>query len=220
YGLQTFTSDKQVVQDVDIVILSMKPADIEAAIASIKPYLTENHLLISVAAGVEIEAIESYVGFNIPVIRTMTNTSASVGLSATAICGGRFVTDDDLTLTEQLFQTIGITEVVAEDDIHAVTGLSGSGPAYVYYLVEAMEKAAVEVGLSQEVATSFARQTIIGAGEMLKKSNDSAKTLKENVMSPGGTTEAGIKTLQNNHFEETISACIQRAKERSIELGK
>src|SRR5699024_4503901 len=131
YGLQTFTSDKQVVQDVDIVILSMKPADIEAAIASIKPYLTENHLLISVAAGVEIEAIESYVGFNIPVIRTMPNTSASVGLSATAICGGRFVTDDDLTLTEQLFQTIGITEVVAEDDIHAVTGLSGSGPAYV-----------------------------------------------------------------------------------------
>jgi len=220
YDIETFTDDKSRVAQANIVVLSMKPADTEAAIASIQPYLSKGQLVISVAAGVDTEAIESFINKDVAVIRSMPNTSASVALSATAISAGRFASEEDVKLAEELFNTIGITEVVLEEDIHAVTGVSGSGPAYIYYLVEAMEEAAIEAGLTKDVANALVKQTIIGAAEMLNTSDDSAKVLKEKVMSPGGTTEAGIKMLQSYDFKEAVSQCVQNAKKRSIELGE
>lgn len=220
YGV-SYSYDKAfVVNDADIIILAMKPADIEAAIQSIKSDIKPSQLLVSVAAGVEINTMQQLLDGNNPVIRAMPNTSASVGFSATAITKGEFATDEQLEMTRTLFNTIGITEVVSEDDMHGVTAISGSGPAYYYYFVEAMEKAAKEVGLADDVAKSLIKQTIVGAGEMLKQTGETAETLKNQVTSPGGTTEAGLKELSKHKVDEAILDCIKEARDRSITLGK
>src|SRR5699024_3360938 len=142
------------------------------------------------------------------------------GASATAIAKGPGAIDQHISLCEELFRTIGSTIITDEASMHAVTAVSGSGPAYIYYLVEAMEKAAVEVGLDEVTAKELITQTVIGAGEMLKTSGESAKTLREKVTSPGGTTEAGLKALDKYEFEQAIKACVQSANDRSVEIGK
>src|SRR5690625_2930089 len=141
----------------------------------------------------------------------MPNTSASIGYSATALSKGKFSSEKHIEMSTLLFNTIGITAIVEEEDMDIVTGLSGSGPAYIYYLIEAMEKAAVENGLDPETAMLLITHTIIGAGKMLKQSGKSAKELRINVTSPGGTTEAGLKTLSDYNFQEAMMECVKSA---------
>src|SRR5699024_2153006 len=138
-----------------------------------------SQVIVSVAAGVDTNYIESLLDQQNPIIRAMPNTSASVGLSATAITEGRYATDVHLEQSQALFNTIGITEIVEENDMHTVTGISGSGPAYFYYIVEAMEKAATDSGLDEQTAKTLITQTIIGAGEMLKQSGETAAVLRK-----------------------------------------
>src|SRR5699024_8480177 len=142
-----------------------------------------------------------------------------IGSSATAITKGKFAKDTDMELAKDLFEAIGTVSEVKEEQMHAVTGISGSGPAYVYYLVEAMENAAQKEGLDNETAKQLITQTIIGAGEMLQKRNESAKKLREKVIRTNGTTAAGIATLESYHFLEAVASCVESAAHRSRELG-
>src|SRR5690625_764820 len=149
----------------------------------------------------------------------MPNTSISIGYSATAISKGTFANENHLNTSTLLFNTIGTTVLVKEDKMDIVTGISGSGPAYIYYLVEAMERVAVEKGLDQKTAQLLITQTIIGAGKMLEQVDESAEKLREQVTSPGGTTEAGINTLATFKFQEAIMESVKSATNRSAELG-
>lgn len=220
YGVTTSQNKSDILTGADIVVLSTKPYDVDIAIQSIKPYLTEKQLLISVIAGVSTDQIVKVSEQDLAVIRAMPNTSASIGYSATAITQGQFATEDDLLVAQQLFTAIGTVNVVDEDDMHIVTGISGSGPAYIYYLVEAMEEAAVKEGLDPRTAKELITQTIIGAGNMLATSKQPVHILRENVTSPNGTTAAGLKALADHHFSEAVIACVQSATKRSKELGE
>lgn len=220
YNITGNTNKEEVINDADIIVFATKPHDIESAILDVKPFIKENQLVISVIAGISTTFISSLIDKEVAVIRTMPNTSAAIGYSATAIAKGKFATDDNLKLAKQLFSSIGTVSVVEEEKMHIVTGISGSGPAYVYYLVEAMEKVAQEEGLDKKTAKELITQTIIGAGKMLKQSKEPAEILRENVTSPNGTTAAGIQTLSEYNFQEAVVNCVKSAKNRSIELGK
>ncbi|MCZ0754611.1 pyrroline-5-carboxylate reductase ProI [Anoxybacillus sp. J5B_2022] len=220
YGVRAETNKEKAVKEADIVILAMKPKDAAESLTPIAHAFGEQQLIISLLAGVTTETITSLIGKQIAVIRAMPNTSAAIRQSATALSCGRFATEVHLAIAKTLFETVGIVTVVKEQDLHAVTGLSGSGPAYVYYLVEAMEKAADEIGLDRAVAKELILQTIIGAAHMLKATNKHPSVLRKEVTSPGGTTEAGIGVLERYRYQEAVIACIKRATERSEELGQ
>jgi pyrroline-5-carboxylate reductase len=220
YGVRSETDKRKAVKEADIIILAMKPKDVAEAMGAVASAIHGHQLIISLLAGVTTDTIVSLVGKNVAVIRAMPNTSAAIGQSATAISQGRFATAAHVAIAKKLFETVGIVAIVPEQDLHAVTGLSGSGPAYVYYLVEAMEKAAEEIGLDRSVAKPLILQTIIGAAHMLQSTNKHPSILRKEVTSPGGTTEAGIQMLEQYRFQEAVAACIKRATERSEELGK
>lgn len=211
---------KEVIEGADIVVLATKPIDMKSAIEDSKRFIKDDQLVISVVAGISTEYIESNIGKDVAVIRAMPNTSATIGYSATAITKGKFANDEDIQLATTLFEAIGTVSVVTEEKMHIVTGISGSGPAYVYYLVEAMEKAAKEEGLPDDVAKQLITQTIIGAGHMLKYAKEPTSVLRENVTSPNGTTAAGLRTLNEYNFLEAVINCVKSATKRSEELGK
>lgn len=215
------THDKQeLLRNADIIFFAMKPKDVVEAIAEVKEYITEKQLIISVLAGVSTSSMTSLLGKHIPIVRSMPNTSAVVLKSATAICASAYATEEHLRIAGQLFEAIGSVSVVEEEQMHAVTALAGSGPAYVYYMVEAMEQAAREAGLDDEVAKSLILQTLSGAADMLLTTGKHPSVLRAEITSPNGTTQAGIETLQNNGFPDAIMKCIKRATDRSHELGE
>ncbi|WP_419151448.1 pyrroline-5-carboxylate reductase [Aeribacillus alveayuensis] len=218
YGVNISLNKKEILEKADLIFLAMKPKDVKEAIHSIKRYVTEKHLFISVLAGVSTSVIEEMLEKKVPVIRAMPNTSASIRLSATGMAKGAYATDEQLTFAKNLFKAIGTVEIVEEEQLDAVTGLAGSGPAYIYYLVEAMELAGKEVGLDEETARSFIIQTLYGASEMLKQTKKDASVLRKEVTSPGGTTEAGIHVLKTNGFKEMMIECVKQAQARSKEL--
>lgn len=220
YGVSTTHSYETLFQDANIVILAVKPKDVLTVLSSIKSYLQDGMLLVSVVAGVSIENIEKIIERKMAIIRTMPNTSAAVGQSATAISHNSVVTEKQLTMTTELLETIGTVTLVNESQLDAVTGLSGSGPAYIYYLIEAMENSAELIGLEQDAAKSLILQTIIGAAEMLLQSPKTPKVLRQEVTSPGGTTEAGIKILQSRNVQEALTECIVKAAQQSKRMGQ
>ncbi|GGE44687.1 pyrroline-5-carboxylate reductase [Pullulanibacillus camelliae] len=210
---------EHVIQNADLIILSVKPKDISEVLFSIKDKLQENQVILSVLAGVSTDYISEQLALANPVIRAMPNTSAAIGLSATAIAAGRHATPDHLQQVSHLLRAIGTTVSVQENALHAITGLSGSGPAYIYYLVEAMEEAASHINLDTRVAKDLILQTLIGAAEMLRSSSETPRLLRRKITSPGGTTQAGISVLEDYHFQEGLIAAIQAATKRSEELG-
>ncbi|MBD8034606.1 MULTISPECIES: pyrroline-5-carboxylate reductase [Solibacillus] len=205
--------------DADLVILAMKPKDARAAMEVIAPHLGADTAILSVLAGVSIETIEQYLGSR-PIARVMPNTSATIGMSASGIAFNKHVTTVQHALYIQMLEAVGIVIEVEEEKLHAVTALSGSGPAYLYYLVEAFEQAGAEYGLSKEIVRELMVQTIAGSAEMLKSGNVEPQILRKKVTSPGGTTEAGIKALESMSFNETIANCVRSAENRSRELAR
>lgn len=220
YGVSVSTDKAKVLQEADVVFIATKPYDIESALVDIKEHVTSNQLFISVVAGISTDFIADILKVDAPIIRSMPNTSATIGLSATAIAKGRKARDNHIQIAEDIFSKIGTVSVVEEEQMHIVTAISGSGPAYIYYLVEAMQEVAEKEGLSAEVAKQLINQTIVGAGAMLTKAIVPVATLRENVTSPNGTTAAGLATLAEHGFQEAIKACVVSAKNRSIALGK
>ncbi|MCQ6276971.1 pyrroline-5-carboxylate reductase [Bacillus sp. V3B] len=220
YGVQISSSNEQVLAEADIVILAMKPAGIKSAIDSIRPFTTERQLMISVLAGITTDYISYLLGDKTPVIRVMPNTSAAVGSSATIISPGKYVNDEQLTVTESLFQAVGLVRQVKEEDVDSVTAIAGSGPAYIYYLIEAMFHSLKELHLESQLGEELILQTIQGTIDVLKSTDQTPAELYQNVKSPGGTTEAGLNVLENNHFQEIMINCIKQAANRSKEITK
>lgn len=207
-------------KDADVVLIAVKPKDVLAVLELANPFLSDQTLLISVAAGISTDTLESITKKPMPIIRAMPNTSAAVGKSATALSGNRYVQLKDRSLAERIFNTVGMSVYTTEEKMNAVTGLSGSGPAYIYYLIEAMEQSAKQIGLEATEAKSLIIQTLLGAAEMVKASSKSPETLRMDVTSPGGTTEAGVRILENNQVKRTFIDCIQEATNQSERMGK
>lgn len=219
YHVTCSADKKSVIMDADVVVYATKPYDIQTAIHRTKHFIQEDQLIISVVAGFSTSFLKSAMEKDVAIIRAMPNTSATIGHSATAIAKGTYATDEQVATAKNLFQAIGTTAVVNEEDMHVVTGISGSGPAYVYYLAEAMEKAAIDEGLDPDTAKQLITQTILGAGNMLEKQDEPASALRDRVTSPNGTTAAGVQTLKDYHFHEAVEACVKNATSRSIALG-
>lgn len=219
YGIQTTRDTQQLIKQSDILILAMKPKDAQEACLALRGLVTANHLVISVIAGVATELICEWLNVSCPIIRTMPNTSSAVGLSATGISQGINATSDHLAVASTLFESIGAVYAVPEEELDIVTGLSGSGPAYIYYLVEAMEGAGAKAGLSPSMARQLTLQTLIGAAQMLLHTREEPAVLRRKVTSPGGTTQAGLEVLEHYDVKHAFSSAILRATERSRELG-
>ncbi|MET3508386.1 pyrroline-5-carboxylate reductase [Halalkalibacter oceani] len=219
YDVNTTSNRMEAVRRADIIILAMKPKHVKEALEEVQTVTRPDQLFVSVLAGIPTDYMESLLKGKASVIRTMPNTSAKVGASATAISKGAYANDEQLQVVEALFAAIGTVTVVEEEKLDAVTGLAGSGPAYFYYLIEAMEKAAVDNGLTKEEASALITQTVIGVGQRLQKTEKSAKELYEEVMSPNGTTEAGIGVLREYHMQDVMEKAIAQAIARSKELG-
>lgn len=220
YGVNYSFDLEKLISEADVIILAMKPKDVREATEQWKNYITKETLLISVLAGVNMDSLQRLIGLEVPIARAMPNTSAAVGKSATGIAFNSFVEEGQKTFVLKMFETVGFVTFVHEEQLDAITGLSGSGPAYIYYLVEAMEKGAVKIGLNREIANKLIVQTILGAAEMIASSSKSALELRKNVTSPGGTTEAGINILEQYDVQNAFISCMEEATAQSKRMGK
>lgn len=217
YGIKTTQNKKVLAEESSIIVLAMKPKDVKAGTDGIQGDIDQK-LIVSVLAGISIDTMKMLLGNQAAIIRAMPNTSATIAKSATAIAASENVTMNQIKKCQTLFEAIGICKLVDENQLDAVTGLSGSGPAYVYFLAEAMEKAASEMGLDPVVAKELLAQTLLGAAEMIASSDKSPSQLRKEVSSPNGTTEAGIKVLQEKGVKDALISCVKRSCERSNEI--
>jgi pyrroline-5-carboxylate reductase len=217
-GVRVGPSPAWVVPDADVVVVAVKPADAPAALETCATALSEHALVLSIAAGVTIGELEARAPGR-AIVRAMPNTPALVRKGAAAIAGGARATAEDLALAERLLSSVGEVVRVPEELLDAVTGLSGSGPAYVFLLAEAMIDAGVLNGLSRDVASALVHQTIAGAGELLAGGSGTAESLRAAVTSPGGTTAEGVRALEDHGVRAAVLDAVTRATERSRELG-
>lgn len=222
YGVKTAGSDEaraHSLAEADVIFLGMKPKDAENALRSLAGSLREGRLIISVIAGLSTGTIARLLGRELPIVRTMPNTSSTIGLGATGICFNGSVSDEQRRLALEMFGAVGITAVVEEPLIDAVTAVSGSGPAYIYYVIEAMVDAAVGLGLPEAEARELTVQTVLGAASMVKTTGEHPAELRRKVTSPGGTTQAALETLEQLGFKNALTQAMRRAAERAGEMG-
>jgi len=206
-----------------VAVLAVKPQMMGAALPALQAFGNATTLFISIAAGTTIATFEAALGAQTPIVRSMPNTPAMVGRGITAICGNAHASTDDLALARSLMAAVGtVVELDREEDIDAVTAVSGSGPAYVFHLIEAMAAAGEVEGLASDVAMQLARATVCGAGELAFQSEETATQLRVNVTSPGGTTAAALAVLMDKEtgFPALLRRAVKAAAERGRELGK
>lgn len=219
FGISVTTDNLKAAEAADVILLGVKPQQMGDVVRGIAPALRPGKLLISFAASVKTAAIEEAAGCQLAVVRAMPNTPAMLGAGVTAICRGRFVTDQQLALAEQIFATVGRTVVVDEKHMDAVTGLSGSGPAFLYIIIEALAEAGVNVGLPRDIATLLAAQTTYGAARMVLETGSHPALLKDEVTTPAGCTVEGILELEEGGVRVTLIKAVKRATERARELA-
>jgi pyrroline-5-carboxylate reductase len=220
FGITAHADNVRLVREADVVILAVKPQIMSAVVAEIAPAVTGKHLLISIAAGVATSTIRTALGKDARIIRVMPNTPALVLRGAAAIARGKGLAPDDLATAEEIFGAVGRAVVLEEDLMDAVTGLSGSGPAYVAIVIEALADGGVRVGLDRATALTLATQTVLGAAQLLADTGMHPALLKDMVSSPGGTTIAGITALEEGGLRTTLIQAVERATQRSRELGR
>jgi pyrroline-5-carboxylate reductase len=220
HGIKVGFDNVAATRDADVVVLSVKPQALDKVLKEIAPAVDRTKLIVSVAAGVPIAAIERRLGAGARIVRTMPNTPCLVGLGATALSSGEHATQEDLTLATAMFDSVGITTIVDEYLLDAVTGLSGSGPAYIFLIIEALSDAGVKVGLSRHQSLKLAAQTVLGSAKLLLETNQHPGTLKDQVTSPGGTAIAGLHTLEAGGLRTTLIDAVEAATERARELGE
>jgi pyrroline-5-carboxylate reductase len=220
YGIRVLSDNAALCQTSDTVILAVKPQVFGAASAGITGPSPADKLFISIMAGVKTSAIESMLGSGARVVRVMPNTPALVLAGATAVACGKNADDQDVALARRIFDLVGTTCVIDEKLMDAVTGLSGSGPAYVLTFIEALSDAGVKHGLSRETATALAAQTVYGTAKLLLETHEHPAVLKGNVASPGGTTIAGMHSLDRDGFRGATMNAVEVAVAKSKELGE
>ncbi|WP_078411578.1 pyrroline-5-carboxylate reductase [Priestia abyssalis] len=220
YGVTVAARDALQLDEIDILVLAMKPKDAEQALSSIKHKLTPRQLVLSVLAGITTSFMEEHLHENQPVIRVMPNTSSMMRESATAISPGRHASNEHISIAKQLLASIGEVYMISEDKMDIFTGIAGSGPAYFYYLMEHIEKAGKAEGLDPELARQIGAQTILGAAKMIMGQEETPAELRENVTSPNGTTAAGLAALEKHGGGEAMIQAIKGASKRSKELSK
>ena len=219
YGLHTLSDNALLVRRVDVVILAVKPQILKAVLQEIAP-ATPGKLLVSIAAGVSTTEIRRHLPAGTRLIRCMPNTPALVLEGATALARGRDLAPGDLETAQAIFEAVGRVVVLEEEHMDAVTGLSGSGPAYIALVVEALADGGVKVGLDRQTAMTLATQTVLGSARLLLETGAHPGQLKDMVTSPGGTSIAGIHTLEAGGLRRTLIDAVERATLRSRELGR
>ncbi|MFP7493241.1 pyrroline-5-carboxylate reductase [Terribacillus saccharophilus] len=221
YGVSVTRNQTDLLIDADVILLSMKPKDAEAAMAYLKESnLKPDQIIVSMLAGIPTSFLEEHLPEGQPVVRVMPNTSATILEAATAIAAGVHAGNREMQVVHELFHTVGAVVQVKEEDMDGVTAISGSGPAYLYYLMEALEEAGKQVGLEESVGKQLLIQTFIGAAKMLEQSELTPAQLRANITSAGGTTAAGISVLEEQGVKAAIQACVQAAAARSKEMGQ
>ena len=219
WGVDVNTNNLEAVRKADLILLGVNPFQVADLMAEIQPALRADQLLVSFAAAVTTGAIEEAAGLELAVVRAMPNTPAALGAGATAMCRGRFVKDEQMELAQRLFETVGRAVVVQEKHMNAVTGLSGSGPAYVYIIIEALAEAGVKVGLPRDTATELAAQTVFGSAKMVLETGYHPALLKDAVTTPAGCTIDGILELEEGGLRVTLIKAVMRATERAKQLA-
>jgi pyrroline-5-carboxylate reductase len=220
YGIFATQRNVELVDRADIVVLAVKPQIMRKVLDEIAERVTPETLVISIAAGIPIAAIEQRLKAGTRVIRTMPNTPALVDAGATAISRGGHATEADLADARRIFDAVGITVTLDESQLDAVTGLSGSGPAYMFLILEALSDAGVKVGLSRRTAQLLAAQTVLGSAKLLLETNEHPGRLKDMVTSPGGTAITGLHVLESGGLRTTLIDAVEAATKRSHELGQ
>ncbi|MCR5451467.1 MAG: pyrroline-5-carboxylate reductase [Lachnospiraceae bacterium] len=220
YGIDVTDDNKKLAAESEVVLIAVKPYQFDDVLADLREGIDADTIVISVAAGKTISIIEnalmsvSVVG-KLRVVRAMPNTPALVGEAMTGLAAGSNVTDEDMKLVLPIFESFGKAEVISENQMDIITGLSGSSPAYVYMMIEAMADAAVEMGFNRQLAYDFASQAVLGAAKMVRDTKKHPGELKDAVCSPGGTTIAGVAALEKGGFRSTVSDSIKAAIEKA-----
>jgi len=224
YKVKTTSDNRELVEKSDILILAVKPQVVQKVLENVRDLIDAKKLLVSIAAGVPITTIlavlKSGLDRKYNVVRTMPNTPALVQEGVTAIAAGEDVSKVDIQIAHRLFEAVGKTVDVDEVHLDAVTGLSGSGPAYIFMIIEALSDAGVKMGLSRDVANILTIQTVLGSAKLAWESKKHPGELKDMVTSPGGTTISGLHTLEAGGLRTTLMNAVQAATKRSIELGR
>ena len=212
----------KIVQEVDVIVLAVKPQILKDVALQIAPLVQQKEsLVVSIAAGISQTSLALWLGSEVAIVRCMPNTPALVLTGATALHANGTVNEEQKDLAENILRAVGICLWVGnEGDLDAVTAVSGSGPAYFFLMMEAMEKAALEMGLDEHTARLLVQQTALGAAKIALESAESPMQLRERVTSPGGTTQKAIETFQQNGFTELVAKALTAAKDRSIEMSK
>jgi pyrroline-5-carboxylate reductase len=219
WGVDVSMDNLEAARRADMILVGVKPFQVAGLIEQIKPALTPSKTIISFAASVKTRAIEDAAGIELAVLRAMPNTPSALGAGATGLCAGRFVKPEALELAQRIFETIGRTVIVDEKHMDAVTGLSASGPAYIYIVIEALAEAGVKVGLPRDTATQLAAQTVFGAGKMVLETGYHPALLKDAVTTPAGCTVDGILELEEGGLRVTLIKAVMRATERAKQLA-
>ncbi len=219
-GITALDSNIEVARRSDVLVLAVKPQSMPQVLEELQPVVTSEHLVISIAAGVNLDTLDSGLGPDCRLVRVMPNTPALVGEGASGYCLGQNATADDEALVRACLGAVGRACRVPETLLDAVTGLSGSGPAFVYLMIEALSDGGVRVGLPRDVATALAAQTVLGAARMVLETGLHPGQLKDQVTSPGGTTIAGLHALERGGLRAALMNAVEAATRRSAELAE
>lgn len=219
-GGQALETNRAVAEAAEVLFIAVKPAQVPGVLQEISPYLTPRHLVVSIAAGVPLARLEAALPAGARVVRVMPNTAAVVGAAASAYAVGAHATAADAELVQNLLAALGFACQVPETLLNAVTGLSGSGPAYIYLVIEALSDGGVAAGLPREVATRLAAQTVSGAARMVMETGLHPGVLKDQVTSPGGTTIEGLHELEKAGVRAAFMNAVRAATEKSRQLGQ
>lgn len=220
YGIRTTTDNKALVAQSDFVVLAVKPQVMGRVLEECAGEFHLGQVVISIAAGITTAYIESRVGNHIPVVRVMPNTPALVGEAMSPYCLGRHGSSEQALLASQVFSAVGVTVQVPEAWLDTITALSGTGPAYIFYLLEGLIEAGVEMGLPEHLSRALVRQTVFGAAKLVTETTRSPRQLRAQVTSPQGTTHAAVTFLEAQDFLGTLKQAVFRARDRAVELGR
>ncbi|MFB0526858.1 MAG: pyrroline-5-carboxylate reductase [bacterium] len=218
-GVSTTENNKEAVEKSDIIVLAVKPQVMGRVLSEIKDVVTGDKVIISIAAGITTGFIEKAIGKEVPVVRVMPNTPALVKTGASGLSPGKYAGEGEEAIAEQMMHGVGIVVKVPEEMLDAVTALSGSGPAYIFYIIESLIEAGMEMGLLEDDVRKLVEQTVLGAVRMVMDTGESPQSLRTKVTSPGGTTEAALKYLEEKGFQKILIAAVKEAAIRSKELS-